>query len=85
MKIARVVGDSDAANRFEAYFSAGLTPLVGREDEISLLLRRWWQAMCGEGPTVLLEGEPGIGKSRISQTLLDPLRNENHESLRHSC
>ncbi|HEX3990517.1 MAG TPA: AAA family ATPase [Acetobacteraceae bacterium] len=85
VEIARVVGESEAENRFAAYHPAGLTPLVGREEEIALLLRRWRQAKGGEGSTVLLEGEPGIGKSRITQTLLDLLRGEDHERPRLFC
>ena len=85
LEIAQVVGESEAENRFAAYHPAGLTPLVGREDEIALLLHRWRQAKAGEGSTVLLEGEPGIGKSRIAQTLLDLLRGENHERPRLFC
>jgi hypothetical protein len=61
----RVAGEGRAEGRFEARQSAGLTPLVGREEEIALLLRRWRQARDGEGQVVLLSGEPGIGKSRL--------------------
>ncbi|MGA3004892.1 MAG: AAA family ATPase [Acetobacteraceae bacterium] len=85
VEIARVMGESEAENRFAAYHPAGLTPLVGREEEIALLLHRWRQAKGGEGSTVLLEGEPGIGKSRIAQTLLDLLRGEDHERPRLFC
>lgn len=85
VEIARVVGASEAENRFAAYHPAGLTPLVGRDEEIALLLHRWRQAKAGEGSTVLLEGEPGIGKSRIAHTLLDALRGEDHERLRLFC
>ena len=61
----RVAGEGRAEGRFEARQTAGLTPLVGREEEIALLLRRWRQASDGEGQVVLLSGEPGIGKSRL--------------------
>jgi class 3 adenylate cyclase len=65
----RVEGEGRAEGRFEARQTAGLTPLVGREEEIALLLRRWKQARDGEGQVVLLSGEPGIGKSRIVREL----------------
>ena len=61
----RVEGEGRAEGRFEARQTAGLTPLVGRDEEIALLLRRWQQAKDGEGHVVLLSGEPGIGKSRL--------------------
>src|SRR6516225_734548 len=60
----RVLRESGAVSRFEALRS-GETPLVGREEEIELLLRRWQQAKSGEGRVVLISGEPGIGKSRL--------------------
>ena len=59
----RVAGPSQAASRFEAATQGGLTPMVGREQEVNLLLERWELARAGEGQVVLLEGEPGIGKS----------------------
>jgi predicted ATPase len=55
-------------SRFEALRS-GVTPLVGRDEEIELLLRRWQQAKNGEGRVVLISGEPGIGKSRLTAAL----------------
>jgi hypothetical protein len=61
-------------SRFEALRGSGLTELVGREEEIELLLRRWSKAKTGEGQVVLLSGEPGIGKSRLTATLLEPPR-----------
>ena len=61
----RVEGEGRAEGRFEARQTAGLTPLVGRDEEIALLLRRWQQVKDGEGHVVLLSGEPGIGKSRL--------------------
>src|SRR3712207_6207202 len=61
----RVLGRSAAESRFEARQATGPTPLVGREEELALLLRRWEQAKAGEGQVVLLSGEPGIGKSRL--------------------
>jgi class 3 adenylate cyclase len=59
----RVEGEGRAEGRFEARQTAGLTPLIGREEEIALLLRRWRQAADGEGQVVLLSGEPGIGQA----------------------
>jgi len=73
-----------AESRFEA-LRAQQTPLVGREEEIGVLLRRWQQAKEGEGQVVLLSGEPGIGKSRISATLLERLADEPHVRLRYFC
>ena len=58
-------------SRFEAFHATGLTELVGREEELELLLRRWSKAKTGEGQVVLLSGEPGIGKSRLTAALLE--------------
>jgi class 3 adenylate cyclase/predicted ATPase len=85
VEISQVLGESDIESRFEAHHSANLTPLVGRQEEIDLLLRRWRQAKGGEGSVVLLEGEPGIGKSRIAQTILELLSGEKHTRLRLFC
>ena len=60
-------------SRFEAFHASGLTELVGREEELELLLRRWSKAKRGEGQVVLLSGEPGIGKSRLTAALLERL------------
>ncbi|MBI3302813.1 MAG: AAA family ATPase, partial [Deltaproteobacteria bacterium] len=61
----RVVRESEAQSRFEVAVTTGLTPLVGREQEVGLLLERWARAKEGAGQVVLLSGEPGIGKSRL--------------------
>jgi class 3 adenylate cyclase len=61
--------DSSAEGRFEAFHASGLTELVGREEELELLLRRWSKAKTGEGQVVLLSGEPGIGKRRSSRSV----------------
>jgi tetratricopeptide (TPR) repeat protein len=80
----QALGASAAESRFEA-LRASATPLVGRGEEIDLLLRRWEQAKGGEGAVVLLSGEPGIGKSRIAQTILERLSGEPHTRLRLFC
>ena len=64
---------------------AGLTELVGREEELELLLRRWSKAKSGEGQVVLLSGEPGIGKSRLTAALLERIAAEPHTRLRYFC
>ena len=65
----QVLGEAVVQSRFEAMHTAALTPLVGRDDELELLLRRWRQAKDGEGQVVLISGEPGIGKSRLIAAL----------------
>ncbi len=71
--------------RFEAMHATGLIDLVGREEEFDLLLRRWSKAKSGLGQVVLLSGEPGIGKSRLTAALLEHLANEPHTRLRYFC
>ena len=73
LTLYRVVRESAAQSRFEAATQAGLTPLVGREHEIAMLLERWQLAQDADGQVVLLSGEPGIGKSRILSALLERL------------
>jgi predicted ATPase len=73
------------ASRFEALRASGLTDLVGREEESELLLRRWSRAKTGEGQVVLLSGEAGIGKSRLTATLLERLAAEPNTRLRYFC
>ena len=80
----RVVGESGMLSRFEALRS-GETPLVGREEEVELLLRRWEQAKSGEGRVVLISGEPGIGKSRLTAALSEQIGTEPHTRLRYFC
>ena len=72
-------------SRFEAFHAIGLTELVGREEELEFLLRRWSKAKGGEGQVVLLSGEPGIGKSRLTAALLDRIATELHTRLRYFC
>jgi DNA-binding winged helix-turn-helix (wHTH) protein/tetratricopeptide (TPR) repeat protein len=74
-----------AASRFEALHGGGLTDLVGREEELELLLRRWSRAKVGEGQVVLLSGEPGIGKSRLTAALVEAIASEPHVRLRNFC
>jgi hypothetical protein len=81
----RVVGESSVLSRFEALRAAALTPLVGREEEIELLLRRWRRAAAGEGQVVLVCGEPGIGKSRLAAALRERLEGEELTRLRYFC
>ena len=80
-----VLRPASIESRFEALHASGLTELVGREEEIELLLRRWSKAKTGEGQVVLLSGEPGIGKSRLTATLLERLATEPHTRLRYFC
>ena len=76
---------SSVASRFEAFHASALTPLVGREEELELLLRRWSRAKSGEGQVVQLSGEAGIGKSRLTFALLQQLACEPHIRLRYVC
>jgi class 3 adenylate cyclase len=76
---------SVVASRFEALRGSALTPLVGREEEIDLLLRRWARARTGDGQVVLISGEPGIGKSRITAELEGRLQAEPHIRRRYFC
>ena len=77
--------ESSAEGRFEAFHASGLTELVGREEELDLLLRRWSKAKTGQGQVVLLSGEAGIGKSRLTAALLERLAAEPHTRLRSFC
>jgi class 3 adenylate cyclase/predicted ATPase len=74
---------SSVEGRFEALHATGLTALVGREEELELLLRRWARAKTGEGQVVLLSGEAGIGKSRLTAALLESVASEPHTRLRY--
>jgi len=72
-------------SRFEALHTGGMVPLVGREEESELLLRRWAKAKAGEGQGVLLSGEAGIGKSRLTAAFLERLTGEPHVRMRYFC
>ena len=76
---------SSVESRFEAFHASDLTALVGREEELELLMRRWSRAKNGEGQVVLLSGEAGIGKSRLTAALLERLASEPHTRLRYFC
>jgi hypothetical protein len=84
VEAARVVRESGAESRFEA-LRAARTPLVGRDEELALLQRRWQQAKTGEGCIILISGEPGIGKSRLAQALVEWIAGEPHTRLRTFC
>jgi predicted ATPase len=80
----QVVRPSAVESRFEA-LRPGQTPLVGRVEEFELLLRRWQQVKSGQGRAVLLTGEPGIGKSRITVAFQEHLQSDPHTRLRYFC
>jgi class 3 adenylate cyclase/predicted ATPase len=80
-----VIGEGQAEDRFEALHGAGLAPLVGRVQELALLLERWERAKDSEGQVVLLTGEPGIGKSRLLRALRENLANEAYLPLSQYC
>jgi len=81
----QVLRPSAVASRFEALRASASTPLVGRSEELEFLLRRWERARKGEGQVVLLSGEPGIGKSRITAALAERLLEGPHYHLRYFC
>jgi predicted ATPase len=85
MRAWAALRSSSVESRFEALHAGGLTVLVGREEELELLLRRWSKAKTGEGQVMLLSGEPGIGKSRLTAALMERLAAEPHTRLRYFC
>jgi class 3 adenylate cyclase/predicted ATPase len=85
MRSWQVLRESTVASRFEALRGSALTRLVGRDEEIDLLLRRWERAKAGDGQVVLVSGEPGLGKSRIAAALAERLHTEPHLRLRYFC
>jgi class 3 adenylate cyclase len=76
---------SSVESRFEALHTTGLPALVGRDEEVELIMRRWKQAKKGEGRVVLISGEPGIGKSRLTAALSEHIRTEPHARWRYFC
>ena len=85
VKTWAVLRSSSVESRFEALHASGLTELVGREEELELLLRRWSKAKACEGQVVLLSGEAGIGKSRLTAALIEGIASEPHTRLRYFC
>src|ERR1700726_4898316 len=83
--VGQVLRPSVVASRFEALRGSALTPLIGRDEEIDLLLRRWARAKAGDGQIVLVSGEAGLGKSRITAALAERLQAEPHLRLRYFC
>jgi class 3 adenylate cyclase/predicted ATPase len=81
----QVLRPSAVESRFEALRGSPLTRLVGRDEEIDLLLRRWARAKSGDGQIVLVSGESGLGKSRITAALEERLHAEPHLRLRYYC
>ena len=81
----QVRGETAGVSRYKSRRGTTLSPLVGRQEEFELLLRRWDQAKSDEGRVVLISGEPGIGKSRIAESMLARLRDKPHVRLRYFC
>ena len=81
----QVLHASAIVTRFEALRGSSFAPLLGRDEEIDLLLRRWSRAKAGDGQIVLITGEPGIGKSRLCAELEERLHTETHLRRRYSC
>jgi tetratricopeptide (TPR) repeat protein len=80
----RVLRESGEVSRFAALRSEK-SALVGRDEEVELLMRRWKQAQTGEGRVVLLSGEAGIGKSRLTTWLAEHIQGESHTRMRYFC
>lgn len=72
-------------SRFAARLSGGVAPVVGRDQELALLLERWRQAKAGEGQLILLTGEAGIGKSRITEAMIEAVAGEPYSLIRYQC
>lgn len=85
LRVLRVLRQSATEDRFQALHGMGLVPLVGREQELALLLDRRERVGDGEGQVVLLSGEPGIGKSRLVRALRERLARETYTPLSHFC
>ncbi len=80
-----VLGEHELETRFAARHAGGIAPIVGRDQELGLLIERWNQAKAGEGQVILLSGEAGIGKSRIAEAVVDAVQDETHYLLRYQC
>lgn len=80
-----VVGERASESRFDARSSKGMSPLVGRDHELALMLERWNRAKAGEGQAIVLTGEAGIGKSRLTRGMIDALAGEPHTRISYQC
>jgi predicted ATPase len=78
LTVYQILRESGATSRLDVAQPRGLTPLVGRESEVTLLLERWEQAKSGQGQVILLSGDAGIGKSRLVQMLKEHVANDPH-------
>ena len=85
VQVWQALGEGAAESRFEARHGRQLTPLVGREEEVALLARRWERAKEGEGQVAVVSGEPGIGKSRLCETLRARVAEQPHTRLTYQC
>jgi len=81
----QVVGTSPVQSRFEALREPELTRLVGRQQEVGLLMRLWGDALRGAGRVVVVTGDPGIGKSRLARAFEERLKGESYTRLRYFC
>jgi class 3 adenylate cyclase/tetratricopeptide (TPR) repeat protein len=81
----RVLGKRDHGSRFDAARGQQVTPLVGREEERDILVRRWRRTLDGSGQVVMVSGEAGIGKSRLSRELRERIRDQQHIELNYQC
>ncbi len=78
-----LVGSTQLARKLDPEDLRDVTPLVGRDEEIMILERRWERAKAGEGQIALISREPGIGKSRLTETLIDQISGDPHIRLRY--
>jgi len=78
IRVYQILRESGARGHLDVAQVQGLTPLVGRESEVALLVERWEQAQAGHGQVILLSGEAGIGKSRLVQVLKEHVAHEPH-------
>ena len=85
VEVWRVMGKKATASRFDAVHGRALTPMVGREPELALIDRSWQRAAAGNGQVVLIRGEAGIGKSRITQFFCERLKGQSHQRLQFQC